>query len=136
MPLIAHYLNVCYRDIIITKHPSMLVWLIFCLHWSWTLGIWNALTFDRTQLSYGQVLSLFVPLPAFWSFCEILRDSSHQVELKMHLRSIPSYIGQGISFTLTGRSEWSTTEIVERDYFHWSRRTWIISEYRTPDGSD
>lgn len=107
----------------------MLVCLIFCLHWSWTLGISNALTFDRTQLSYGQVLSIFVPIPALWSFCGLLRDC--RAEMKKRLTSIPSYIRQGICFTFTGRNDWSAAEIPDRDYFYWSRRRWIISEYQT-----
>lgn len=117
-----------YRTTIISYHPSSLVWLLLCLDWSWTLGISNALTFDHNQLqSYGQVLSIFVPVPALWSFGKILR--SHKTTIIEGAKAIPSYIRQGICFTFTGRNEWPTVEKPpERDYFHWSRLRWVIGE--------
>ena len=125
------------RTTITFHHPSMVVWLLLSLHWGWALGIANALTFDRTQLrSYGQVLSLFVPIPALWSFGKILRD--HRVTILRSLKATPMSLREGVCFTFTGRKKWDTPP-VERDYFKWSRLKWVIGECirstsRAPEG--
>ena len=121
--------SVMYRTVIITKHPTTLVWLIFCINMSWVLGISQALVFDRNQVSYGQVLSLFTPLPGLWSFGKILID--HQADIRNFIKHSPSFVSRGLSFIITGRNEWSTPEeIVDRDYFHWSRLRLLVSECR------
>jgi hypothetical protein len=116
------------RTIIVTSHPSILVFL-FCVHWSYVLGVSEALVFDRNQISYGQVLSLFSPLPGLWSFWKILIN--YQVDIKVFIKRSPSFVAEGVCFIATGRHTWSTIqETLDRDYFHWSRRRWFISEYR------
>jgi hypothetical protein len=115
------------RTVIIMSHPSILVWFLFCMHWSYVLGMSEALVFDRNQISYGQVLSLFAPLPGLWSFWQILTD--YQVKIKGFIKRSPSFVAEGVCFIATGRNAWSTTqETPDRDYFHWSRRRWFVSE--------
>jgi hypothetical protein len=79
----------------------------------------------------GQVLSLFAPLPGLWDFGRILID--HQVDIKDFIKRSPSFVAEGVCFIVTGRNEWSTTrETLDRDYFHWSRRRWLISKCQCP----
>ncbi|KAJ3525873.1 hypothetical protein NMY22_g10395 [Coprinellus aureogranulatus] len=118
-------------NIIISAHSTMLVVVLIFLHWSWTLslGVGSALTWDRTQLSYGQVLSVFVPVPALFSFFSMTFE--HRRSILTFLTNLPSYIGEGARFIFTGRKEWSArddgTREWERDYFHWSRKRWIFT---------
>ena len=123
--------SVMYRTVITDRHPTMLVWLLFCIHWSWALGISKALVFDRSQISYGQVLSLFAPLPGLWSVLKILFD--HRANIKDFIVNIPAFVCQGVCFIVTGRNEWFTTpEILDHDYLHWPRRRWLFSGYPCP----
>jgi hypothetical protein len=117
-----------HRDIIIHHHPTMLVWLLFNLHWSWILGIVTAITFDRTQsLSYGQLLSLAAPIPGLIAFTNIFRKNWRNV--KSFIFKIPSLLSEGLCFIATGKEKWTEQRELNPDYFDWSGRRWAIGKY-------
>ena len=121
-----------YRSVVIDKNPSMVVWLLFCVHWSWTLGLSDALHFDKSRISYGSVCSVFAVIPGLWSFGKILLK--HRIDIKNFIKNSPSFFSQGMCFLLTGRKKWASIwEIEDRDYFHWGRRRWLASEYLSPN---
>ncbi len=116
------------------RHPSIMWAFLFCVTWSWLLGILNAITFDwEKSFSYGQVLSLFAPIPALYSFLKIFRHNWRKVG--RFFFKIPVFVSKGLSFVITGKQEWTKphTEL-KRDYFHWPRWQWVISKYVTPSG--
>jgi hypothetical protein len=107
---------------------------LFCVHWSWVLGISRSIVFNRKQVSYGQLLSMFGVLPPIWSFGKILLD--HQAEIKNSIRNTPAFVSDGVRFIFTGRYKWPSPQEAreandELDYFKWSRRRWLISGCRS-----
>ena len=62
------------RHVVTANHPAILVMVVLCLHLSWLLGILKITGTDlrKTQYSYGQLLSMFAPVPAIYSFFKIL----------------------------------------------------------------
>ena len=108
----------------------MLAWLLICLHWSWILGIAHSIRIDKRNISsYGQILSLFSPLPGLFSFINILQRE--RANLKRSILNIPSFASRELCFIFTGKSngEWFSRKRIKRDYFDWKIRTWSVSKW-------
>jgi len=110
-----------------------MVLFVFLFHWSWLLGVINAISFDWQELSYGQFLSLSAPIPGLYSVFKLLQQNWSKV-WKSFLK-IPAFVSEGLYFIVTGEHEWTVRQTeLERDYFHWSKRRWGISKCIAPSG--
>jgi hypothetical protein len=49
-----------HRDVVAISHPWLTLVIVFCLHWSWILGISRAISLEGYQFSYGQVRNIYL----------------------------------------------------------------------------
>ncbi|KIM36091.1 hypothetical protein M413DRAFT_20642 [Hebeloma cylindrosporum] len=81
-------------------HPWTIIAIVFCLHWSWVLGIAKGMIMVDYELSYGQIMSLFSIVPPLMSVGKLLRDKWDS--LLAFLRNLPDLFSEGVRFLLTG----------------------------------
>lgn len=106
---------------ILTRHPTVLVFLLLCIHQVCVLGIHTVLVSTKLQVSTRWIVALFAALPAIWFQGRVL--FGYPVHIIRFVKGVPVFISRALGFIATGRNEWSLTlKIGNHDYFYWSRR--------------
>jgi hypothetical protein len=95
-------------------------------------SILHPVSFDRRELSYGQILSIFSTIPALISFVGIVRRK--WTTIKSFISDAPDFIAEGLYFIRTGQRQRLVRQpvIIHNPVdFQWSLK-WIISKWYPP----
>ncbi|KAG2021363.1 hypothetical protein CC2G_006609 [Coprinopsis cinerea AmutBmut pab1-1] len=121
--------------VVFKHHPWVFVVALGLLHWSWVVTLSKALRFDRDELSFGQVTSLFSIIPCIYGVYRILRK--RRKGLFQFIMAYPRYLWEGIQFLIFGDGaqvgkgkttvdSLSHSRRRERDHAKWTRPVWIM----------
>ncbi|KAF9035925.1 hypothetical protein BJ165DRAFT_1615332 [Panaeolus papilionaceus] len=99
--------------VISNAHSWMKVDIVMCLHWSWVLGIAKGMYLPDYQLSYGQIMSLFIIIPPFLATYDLVVKKRSKI--KTAFLNSPGYLMDGFIFLLFGiNNPWTDHELRQK----------------------
>lgn len=119
-------LMIIQRDVVIRNHPTMFFVILICLNLSWILGIQKLIRFDKSQITYGQIFSLFATVPVLYSFAKLLAI------YRRRMRSIAweyiTSVYNDLRFLITGRDKSGDSNNVARSPS--AAKCWTIGKHQ------